>query len=134
MEWIDRRIQTNRDYLQRLISSPQYRFDGRIHSLLPERPGIYRILASSSHETLRAGTTKSSKSLRQRVYQNHLMGIQSGNIRSQLVKGGMCKDLDEAKDFLKNSCTVQWIVIEDDQERNWAEHFILAILQPTFGD
>jgi len=134
MEWIERRIHTNSYYLEGLISSPQHRFDSRLRSLLPEKPGIYRILASSSHETLRAGTTISSNNLRQRVYQNHFMGTQSGNIRSQLVKGGMCKDLDEAKGFLKNFCTVQWIVIEDDQERKWAEHFVLAILQPTFGD
>lgn len=134
MEQIGRRIDANRRYLEKLAAAPSYRFDDKLRSLLPEKPGIYRIIITSSQVTLRAGTTKSSDSLRQRVYQNHLMGNQTGNIRSQLVRAGMCKDLDAAKSFLQSSCSVQWIVIEDKEERKWAEHFVLAVLQPTFSD
>ena len=134
MEQIDRRIGANRRYLENLVATPCSRFDDKLHSLLPEKPGIYRIIVTSSQETLRAGRTKSSDSLRQRVYRNHLMGNQRGNIRSQLVKSGRCKDLDAAKSFLQSLCSVQWTVIEDKEDRKWAEHFVLAVLQPVFSD
>jgi hypothetical protein len=133
-EVIDSRIAINRSYLERLVAAPYHHFDSRLRSSLPEDPGIYRICMKSSGETLRAGVTKSSDSLRQRVYQNHFMGNQSGNIRSQLVKAKMCVDLDMAKDFLKNSCSVQWIEIQNNEERTWAEHFMLSIFQPRFSD
>ena len=96
-------------------------------------PGIYYI-SNKSGEILRAGSPKTSDSLKQRIYQNHFMGKQSGNIRSQLVKEGMCKDLNDAKTYLKERCIVRWKVIADINNRKWAEHFMLSILQPKFSD
>ena len=133
-ETIEARIEANRTYLERLIAVPHYRFDSGLHSSLPEKPGLYRICVDSSGEVLRAGSTKTSDSLRQRVYKNHFMGNQPGNIRSQLVNAGVCSNLNIAKDFLRDSCSVQWVEIQGNEERKWAEHFILSTLQPRFSN
>ena len=71
------------------------------------KPGIYRIFdVGEPHETVRAGRTKTAAGgLRQRVYQNHLMGDQKGNLRAQLVAGGVCADLEGAKRLIANALT-----------------------------
>lgn len=62
------------------------------------------------------------------------MGNQQGNLRSQLVASGICSDLDAAKEFVRKRCSVQILVIENDDERKWAEYFMLSILRPEFSD
>jgi len=130
---IDSNISKNRKFLDDLLVSSSYSFDSKLRSTLPEKPGIY-IIIDLGGEVLRAGSTKTSNSLRQRIYQNHLMGNQTGNIRHQLVANGICDNLDEAKTFLKHNCKVQWIEIIDSDDRKWAEHFMLSTLQPKFSD
>lgn len=131
---INTKISANLSYLNGLLSSPLHKFDNTLRSALPELPGIYCI-KNQSGMILRAGSTPTSKSLKQRVYQNHFMGNQNGNIRSQLVKDGTCKDLDDAKTYLKVNCSVQWKeILNNDDDRKWAEHFMLSILQPEFSD
>ena len=131
---IDYALLSNRKYLDQLLASPFFRFDDKLHSSIPEKPGIYRIFLKSSGETIRAGSTVKSDSLLQRIYQNHLMGNQQGNIRAQLIKSGLCDDLSDAKTYLKENCMVQWLVIENPNDRKWAEHFMLSVLRPRFSD
>lgn len=133
MQNIDPIIVKNRSYLEELIASQGHRFDSQLRSFLPSEPGIYYI-SNIYGEILRAGSIKTSDSLKQRIYQNHFMGNQTGNIRSQLVKEGTCKDLIDAKTYLKEKCVVKWKVILDINDRKWAEHFMLSILQPKFSD
>lgn len=122
--------------LGRLLDLPAIRFDERCRSSLPEAPGIYRIFDPSQPvQTIRAERTKTAAAgLRQRVYQNHLMGNQSGNLRSQLVQNGACKDLDAAKYYIREKLAVQVLIVEDPEERVWLEHFMLAVLRPRFCD
>jgi hypothetical protein len=135
-EGIASRLHALESSLARLLTSPVIRFDDRCRSALPEAHGIYRIFdPSKSDETVRAGRTKTAAGgLRQRVYQNHLMGNQAGNLRAQLVAGGVCADLDAAKRLIRDSLAVQVLVFEDDQERAWLEHFMLGVLQPRYCD
>ena len=88
---IRRRLHALESELAQLLNSPAIRFDDRCRSALPEAPGIYRIFDPTTPEqTVRAGRTKTAAGgLRQRVYQNHLMGNQAGNLRAQLVAGGV---------------------------------------------
>jgi hypothetical protein len=51
-----------------------------------------------------------------------------------MVAEGQCKDLSEAKDFLRKRCKVQFIVLQDDNDRKWAKHFILRVIQPRYSD
>ena len=134
--FIQSRVSDLRTTVARLLDSTQMRFDSSLRGLLPDRHGIYRIfLASDPAATLRAGRTKSAAGgLRQRVYQNHFMGDQQGNLRQQLVSAQMCRDMQHTKQFIRSYCLVQIVEIEKEDERKWAEHFMLSVLRPTFTD
>jgi hypothetical protein len=103
---------------------------------MKEDHGIYRIYHPENPEvTVRAGRTKTGVGgLRQRVYQNHFMGDQKGNLRAQLVRGGVCPDLVSAKEFIRASLVVQVLAIPDPQDRASLEHFMLAVLRPRYSD
>ena len=131
---IEKHIQEGRQVIGEVMKATEYSFKDLTPSTPPSAPGIY-VITIQNGETLRAGKTKT---LSQRIYQNHLMGNQSGNLRSQLVNAGVCVDLEEAKDWIRQHCAVRWI--EKDVldrigvEINWAEHFMLAVLRPRFSD
>jgi hypothetical protein len=72
--------------------------------------------------------------LRQRIYQNHLMGNQKGNLRSQLIADGTCLDFERAKAWIQQNSLVQFVVVGDDRLRAWAEYFLLSILRPKHCD
>lgn len=133
---IARRLRALESHLAQLLASPVIRFDDRCRSTLPEVHGIYRIFdPTKPDETVRAGRTKTAAGgLRQRVYQNHLMGNQAGNLRAQLVAGGVCTDLETAKRLIRDSFAVQILAVEDEEERTWLEHFMLGVLRPRYCD
>jgi hypothetical protein len=127
------RISRYTGLLQNLLSAKSLNFDHNLRAALTNKPGIYRISENSANwdSSIRIGRTKSGqKGLQQRVYQNHYMGDQSGNIKGQLVRAGRFNTQDEAKAYLSNSCKVQFIIVEDESERKWLEHFIISVLQP----
>ena len=132
VDWL-RRLES---LIENLITSPQIRFDDQCRQLLPEEHGVYRIFdPRKSNETIRAGRTKTAAGgLRQRVYQNHLMGNQAGNLRAQLVNDGICSDLEGAKDLIRRDFVVQIFLLPDDKERALFEHFMLAVLRPRYSD
>lgn len=130
------RLQELEDRLAGLLKAPTLRFDEAIRNALPEAHGIYRIFdADAPFETVRAGRTKTAAGgLRQRIYQNHLMGNQNGNLRAQLVAEGVCADLEAAKRHIRERFAVQVLVVDDGEERAVIEHFMLAVLQPRYCD
>jgi len=135
-ETIAARLRMLEAQLAQLLGSPFIRFDDRCRSELPEAHGIYRIFdPAKPDETVRAGRTKTAAGgLRQRVYQNHLMGNQPGNLRAQLVAGGVCTDLEAAKRHIRGSLVVQIVVVEDAQDRTWLEHFMPGVIRPRYCD
>jgi hypothetical protein len=135
-ENIEVRLQYLERELRRLLGSPPIKFDERCRNALPEAHGIYRIFdPSTPSQTVRAGRTKTAAGgLRQRVYQNHLMGDQTGNLRAQLVGAGKCTDLEAAKRLIRERLEVQVLVVEDAEERAWLEHFMLGVLKPEYCD
>ena len=80
---ISARVRALESQLAQLLCSPPIPFDRHCRSRLPTVHGIYRIFdPMKPDETIRAGRTKTAvDGLRQRVYQNHLMGTQTGNLR-----------------------------------------------------
>ena len=133
MDWLTERLEGNRKILDQLLSAPKLPFDDSLRSRLPERSGLYAISIKDAQpsEFLRAGRTKG---LRQRVYQNHLMGDQKGNLRNQLVQDGECSDLDNAKEWIREKCVVQVFIVGDENVRRSAEHFVLGPLRPKYSD
>jgi len=130
------RLRALESQLAQLLSSPAIPFDDHCRRALPEVHGIYRIFDPTKPDgTVRAGRTKTAAGgLRQRVYQNHLMGNQVGNLRAQLVADGVCIDLETAKRLIRESLAVQILVVEDEGERTWLEHFMLGVLRPRYCD
>jgi hypothetical protein len=90
---LSERIKRLEPHLEELLACPILEIERRN---FPQVPGVYRILSRSEPgATVRAG--RSDVSLRQRLYTNHLIGDQSGNLPAQLVGGGECADRDAAK-------------------------------------
>ena len=103
---------------------------------LPNVPGLY-VIIDEQDMVLRAGRTD-AQTLRDRVYRNHLMGNQQGNLRQQLVRAGVCSDLETAKAWMRKNCAVRvveysWLE-QAGLDIRWAEHFLLAVLQPKFSN
>lgn len=135
IEWINVRLEEQRKLVDQLLSAPKLPFDDSWRSKLPDKHGLYAISVKNAPagEFLRAGRTISAAGgLRQRIYQNHLMGDQPGNLRAQLVKDKCCSDNQQAKTWIRTNCLVQFVIIEDEQVRQWAEYFMLSLLRPQY--
>ena len=78
---LDTRTELLRAKVEELLRSPYIRFDAQCRAALPAEPGVYRIFdPAEPANTIRAGRSKARGGLRQRLYQNHLMGGQPGNL------------------------------------------------------
>lgn len=107
-EWLDARIEEGRRVVCAILNQPRLSFQGLRPCKLPEEPGLYVISLRDTREVLRAGRTE-KQTLRDRVYHDHLMGSQQGNLRAQLVRGEVCSDLQAAKEWIRQHCVVQWL-------------------------
>ena len=136
-DWIQQRVHECQQIVDQLLAAPKFPFDDEIRSRLPSEHGLYAIYQkdAADGDVLRAGRTKTaSGGLRQRLYQNHLMGNQKGNLRSQLIADGTCVDFAQAKIWIRQNCLVQVVVVGEDRLRAWAEYFMLSILRPKHCD
>lgn len=114
-----------------LISSPQLAFDDRLHASLPEKGGVYRIFEKGAiwQNSIHVGE---AGNLRQRIYTNQLHGDEmASSVKKKLIGSGKCKDMEEARQYLKDRCFVQYIFIEDESLRKFFEHFATSILKPS---
>lgn len=131
---LEKRLQEGRQVVNRMMSAERYRFHDIVPSKLPETPGVY-LITTQAGEILRVGRTDK---LRQRLYANHLMGDQKGNLPAQLCKDRVCGNLKDAKEWIRQNCLAQFLQkAELDAlaiEMKWAEHFLLATLRPRFTD
>ena len=123
--------------LENLLACQKLSFDNTLHGELPELPGIYAISATNASAGiyLRAGRTKTGAGvLRQRIYHNHFMGNQRGNLRAQLVSDGICADIEEAKRWVSKYCVVQFMIVQEADVRRWVEYYMLSLLRPKYCD
>jgi len=105
-------------------------------SMIPETPGVYLITArKSGYEAIYyIGRTKN---LRQRIYENHLMGgLSNARLKKYLIEDielPRVKDKYDAKEFIRANCYIRWI--EEDQMRNRAavEGYTTGLLFPKYG-
>jgi hypothetical protein len=136
MDTFQQRVEELKGVLNSLLAATPYGFDESLRSNVPGEPRLYMIFTRSNglEEVLRAGRASGEGGLRQRVYQNHLMGDQSGNLRKQLVRAQICPDLTEAKAWIRANCSVRFLVMEDENTLRWGEHFVLSVLRPRFCD
>ncbi len=120
--------------VEKILNANRLSFSRLTPSDLPNKPGLYLISHRESGEILRVGRTN-NQTLRDRIYRNHLKGSQPGNLRAQLVKNKICKDMEDAKRWIRDHCEVQFLEIDKIEiEMKWAEHFLLAVLRPKFSN
>jgi hypothetical protein len=133
-EPIPKRIEALTQVVDKLLEQEPVLYRNAKPSSFPDVGGVY-VISSSAGEFVRAGKTgQGYATLRDRLYRNHLMGNQGGNLRAQLVGSGQCRDMDDAKSWVRENCSVRFLEIIDSTERANIEHFILAVLKPRFCD
>jgi hypothetical protein len=138
--------------LEGLLSAPAFPFDDHLKSCLPEQHGLYAIARKDGvdqGEYLHAGRSKTAAmGLRDRIWNQHFWGGGKGaesDLVDKVVKRQF-KDLGIemgsttnrrtrliAQTWIGNNCVVQWLIVDDPQLRCWAEHYILSILRPIWG-
>lgn len=108
-----------------LFESKIYDFSTLVPSCLPEKEGVYVIWLKDTEEVLYVGRTRN---IRRRLYTNHLMGNKS----SARLKKYLVDDVDlpeiveyiDAKNYMKENCVFQFILVEDNNERGHIEGLI----------
>ena len=126
-----------RKFLQKrysdLLASKAVPFSTLTPSKVPERAGVYVITAKrgSTEKPYYVGRTKN---LRQRLYNNHLMGTATNaRLKKHLVDARECPNMAAAKRFIMRACWVRWIFQERHRERGAIEGFVTGLLFPKYG-
>ena len=106
----------------KIFSGQVYAFSSIVPSDLPEKAGVYVIWLKDTEEVLYVGRTKN---IRQRLYTNHLMGNKSSaRLKKYLVDDTNLPSIVEysdAKQYIKDNCCFQFILVEDNNERGHIE-------------
>lgn len=119
----DKRMQEAIKLTRDLLSSKVYYFGELVPSMLEDKLAVvYVIFDKVSGELLYVGRTKN---LRQRLYNNHLMGpATNARLKKYLVEDEnqhRVTDIHEAKQFLKDRCYFQYIAEPNMQRRGQIE-------------
>lgn len=105
-----------------VFNSKVYAFSSVVPSDLPEKAGVYVIWLKDTEEVLYVGRTRN---IRQRLYTNHLMGNKSSaRLKNYLVNDtGLPAIIEyaDAKQYMKENCFFQFILVEDNNERGHIE-------------
>ncbi|MBS1494327.1 MAG: GIY-YIG nuclease family protein [Bacteroidetes bacterium] len=103
-------------------------------STTPKCPGVYMIVEKERKEILYIGE---SNNLSERLYRNHLMGNKSSaNFKKKLVNDNTLMEVicnNTAKKFLKDKCSVKWILEDEFIKRKAIECYITALLLPKYA-
>lgn len=106
----------------KIFTSKVYAFSSIVPSDLPEQAGVYVIWLKDTEEVLYVGRTKN---IRQRLYTNHLMGNKSSaRLKKYLVEDNNLPDIVDyahAKQYIKDNCRFQFIMVKDNNERGHIE-------------
>ncbi|MFC1927363.1 hypothetical protein ACFLW7_02145 [Chloroflexota bacterium] len=116
-----------------LINCTPISFGRIVPSMIPEVGGVYLITTRRSRYEV-AYYIGRSKNLRRRIYTNHLMGpIANARLKRYLVGSGECRDVKDAKEFIRNNCSVRWIEENDSRRRGAIEGYCVGLLFPIYG-
>ena len=116
-----------------LINRKAIRFNDLKPLMIPEVGGVYLITAKFGRKEEPYYIGRSQK-LRRRLYTNHLMGpVTNARLKRYLISSGECKDVIEAKGFIKKYCSVRWIEEPDIRNRGALEGYFTGLLFPKHG-
>ena len=122
------------EILSAFLAGKKYYFSTLKPSILEDKlPVVYAIFNKDTQEALYVGRTKN---LRQRLYNNHLMGQKTNaRLKKYLVEDPLetsIKTMDEAKEFLKQHCYFQYVAEPDTQTRAQLEGLFTYLLNVRY--
>lgn len=117
-----------------ILNAPKYYFKELKPSVLPDQlAAVYAITDISTGEVLYVGRTKN---IRQRLYNNHLMGPKTNaRLKKYLVEDSrqtQITDMSAAKDYLKTNCYAQYISEDDVIKRGQIEGLLSYMLNVRY--
>ncbi len=115
-------------------SAPKCYFSDLKPSMIQDGlPGVYAITNFHTGEVLYVGRTKN---LRQRLYNNHLMGPESNARLKKYLKDDpdetAVTDMAKAKEYLKENCYFQYLVEQDVLKRGQLEGLLSFMLNVKY--
>jgi hypothetical protein len=122
-----------RKRFKELLAATPLPFSSLTPSKVPIASGVYVITAKLGNMEFPYYVGR-TKNLRRRLYNNHLMGpATNARLKKHLVAGGECADMKSAKQFLKDTCSVRWILQDGHRERGAVEGYATGLLFPKYG-
>lgn len=116
-----------------LLNSQPIPFKGLVPSRVPQAASVYLITAKKSKQEVPYYIGRTIN-LRRRIYTNHLMGsIANARLKRYLISSRECRDVADAKKFIKNFCYVRWIEETDSRRRGAIEGYAIGLLFPKYG-
>jgi predicted GIY-YIG superfamily endonuclease len=131
---LEERLSAAKSIAERMRSGKIYTFAKLKPSDLPEKAaGVYAIYDINTGETLYVGRTKN---IRRRLYTNHLMGPESNaRLKKYLVhddSASAITTMKEAKQYLRDSCSFQFIEEPDRVRRGQIEGLLSFLLDVRY--
>jgi hypothetical protein len=127
------RIQILKSKLDVLLSSNPVPYFNLTERLLPLEGGVYLISARKNDADIPYYVGRAS-SLARRLYTNHLMGNEStARLKKYMVESGEVASMEEAKAFLRQCCSIQWVREDEYRNRGALEGFFTGVLFPKYG-
>lgn len=127
------RIQSLQSKLNELLTAQPVPYLNLTERQLPKDAGVYLISATiegkaSPYYVGRAST------LARRLYTNHLMGNAStARLKKYMVESRESATMEDAKEFLRQNCSIQWVFESDYRNRGALEGFFTSVLFPKYG-
>jgi len=121
--------------LDKLLNGGFIRFNSEnFRTELPQQSGVY-LISEDRGDVFETIYIVQSNNLQNRIYRNHLMGCRRvSTLKNKLIKIGKFIDESAVKKFLHENCMVQYVIIENESDRDSFEHFAISILKPKFND
>ncbi|AGG07384.1 hypothetical protein btf_275 [Dehalococcoides mccartyi BTF08] len=134
------RVNTLNDRLTILLSTSRNQFGHLTEANVPERGGVYFIYEDCSVDPIYVGIAKQAGSkvsgepsgLRFRIMRNHLGKRGTDNFLKYLTNEFQ-GDKQLAIDYVRNHCSCSWLVLEDEKEIQFLEHYSIAVLNPRLN-
>jgi len=116
-----------------LVNCAPIPFKSIVPSMIPQVGGVYLITARKSNYEVPYYIGR-SMNLRRRIYTNHLMGpIANARLKRYLIGSGECRNVKDAKEFIRSNCNIRWIEEKDSRRRGAIEGYAVGLLFPVYG-
>ncbi len=119
--------------LKELCNKIPIRFRDVLPNDLPERPGIYLITKVEDEFEIPYWIGRADN-IKHRVFTGLLMGgYASTSFKKELEDKKICANVEDAKKFIRDHCTLRWLRIQDARFRDTMVCFAAAMLNPKCG-